>query len=764
MLILSNKFISQIAINTNGNNPDNSAALDIDFNNKGLLIPRVSLSSNTDASTINNPATSLLVYNTNATMTGGQGKGYYYNAGTSTSPNWVKLLSGNEGWLITGNIGTDPTINFLGTKDAQDLVIRTNNAERLRVTTTGYVGINTSSPAAFLDIQTPNSGGPFLGARIYNNRAATGNYALELNVASTALTNKILVLKAGGTEYASFRGNGRVIIGNTTDDPNTLLDIVGGASGTTTRLFTVRSNYYTNNTGTSIALINSSSPSSDVGATITSILNNASNGYSDLYFSVHGGGVYGALLERMRLTGRGDLGLGTSTPGVSTQTGRNYLTISGYTGAGILELITREADNDNVRVGGIQFVDINATGEKRVAFIGSNLSGTTANNRGGNIDFWTKSNNGSLSQAMVITNTGRVGINTTNPLFRLHVIESSAGTIAIRGENTATTGTSIGVRGQTSSNDGFGVVGYNSSTSAPTTFPQAAGVFGQTDAPNSIGVWGLANNSSTNQSIGVWGETRGANSIGVVGTGNGLTSGTLPSVGAGGYFRGQTYGVYTFSSGGSATYALYAVNTGNNGNGVFCEASVGTGAWAIWARSTTGYAGYFSGNVNVTGSLSKGSGSFLIDHPLDPLNKTLRHNFVESPENLCLYRGKVKLDENGQAIVKMPDYFVALTKETEATVILTPIGKVPFLTSYEWNEDYTFFYIYGQPNREVSYQVLADRDDPVMRMLYKPVEEEKGNGNFEKGYLIYPKAYGYPESMGYEMLKLQQKNDNVNNN
>jgi len=137
----------------------------------------------------------------------------------------------------------------------------------------------------------------------------------------------------------------------------------------------------------------------------------------------------------------------------------------------------------------------------------------------------------------------------------------------------------------------------------------------------------------------------------------------------------------------------------------------------------------------------------------------LRHNFVESPENLCLYRGKVKLDENGQAIVKMPDYFVALTKETEATVILTPIGKVPFLTSYEWNEDYTFFYIYGQPTGEVSYQVLADRDDPVMRMLYKPVEEEKGNGNFEKGYLIYPKAYGYPESMNYEMLRLEQKKE-----
>ena len=760
IMLYNNIIVSQIAINLTGNNPHNSAALDIDFNNKGLLISRISLTSVLDNTTISSPAVGLLIYNnaTAGTYPNNVTPGFYYWNGTR----WIRFLGNDKAWMLDGNPNTNPSLDFLGTTDAQPIIIRTNNIERFRITSTGLVGINTSTPTAYLDIQTPNSGGPYLGAIISNNRGATGNHALELNVASTAITNRILLLKSNNTEVVSFRGNGRVVIGNTgtMDDPNTLLDIVGGTSGSVTNLLTVRSDFSADNTGTGIRLINSTSNSSDVGSEIVSITLNSANGRSDLYFRVHGGGgTYGALLERMRLTGQGFLGLGTSTPGFSTQPGRNYLTISGYTGAGILELITREADNDNVRVGGIQFVDINATGEKRVAFIGSNLSGTTANNRGGNIDFWTKSDNGSLNQAMIITNTGKVGINTTNPLFRLHVIESSAGTIAIRGENTATTGTSIGVRGQTSSKDGFGVVGYNSSTSAPTTFPQAAGVFGQTDAPNAIGVWGLANNSSTNQSIGVWGETRGANSIGVVGTGNGLTSGTLPSVGAGGYFRGQTYGVYTFSSGGSATYALYAVNTGNDGNGVFCEASVGTGAWAIWARSTTGRAGQFSGNVNVTGSLSKGSGSFLIDHPLDPLNKTLRHNFVESPENLCLYRGKVKLDENGQAIVKMPDYFVALTKETEATVILTPIGKVPFLTSYEWNEDYTFFYIYGQPTGEVSYQVLADRDDPVMRMLYKPVEEEKGNGNFEKGYLIYPKAYGYPESMNYEMLRLEQKKE-----
>ena len=98
--------------------PDPSAMLDISAVQKGLLIPRVSLLSVTDAATIPNPQTSLLVYNTNAAVIGGSG--FFYNNGTPGSPLWLKLSSssGNSvGWLITGNGGTDSTINFLGTTD-----------------------------------------------------------------------------------------------------------------------------------------------------------------------------------------------------------------------------------------------------------------------------------------------------------------------------------------------------------------------------------------------------------------------------------------------------------------------------------------------------------------------------------------------------------------------------------------------------------------------------------------------------------------------
>jgi hypothetical protein len=143
------------------------------------------------------------------------------------------------------------------------------------------------------------------------------------------------------------------------------------------------------------------------------------------------------------------------------------------------------------------------------------------------------------------------------------------------------------------------------------------------------------------------------------------------------------------------------------------------------------------------GKLSKTDGEFLIDHPLDPENKLLRHNFVESPESLCLCRGKVRLDQNGTASVSMPDYFTALTKAQEATVLLTPIGEKSFLVSYAWQDNYRQIHISGEPGAEVSYLVLADRNDPAKRLLRRPVEEEKGVAGFKKGQYLNPEAFGH---------------------
>ncbi|MCC7439412.1 MAG: hypothetical protein IT211_13050 [Armatimonadetes bacterium] len=126
--------------------PDPSAALDIFSTSAGLLIPRMT-SAQRDA--IPNPATGLLVFNT---TTGN----FEYNSGTPGTPTWATILNTsnlvNFGWSTTGNPNTNPATNFLGTKDDVALVIRTNNAERMRVDNDGDVGIGTTDPNVRMDV------------------------------------------------------------------------------------------------------------------------------------------------------------------------------------------------------------------------------------------------------------------------------------------------------------------------------------------------------------------------------------------------------------------------------------------------------------------------------------------------------------------------------------------------------------------------------------------------------------------------------------
>lgn len=93
-------FGQNVGINTSGATPDASAALDIDYTDKGLLIPRVALTSTTDVVTIPAPATSLLVYNTNAGMTGGA-VGFWYWDGTQ----WVQAIGPQGPIGATGATG-----------------------------------------------------------------------------------------------------------------------------------------------------------------------------------------------------------------------------------------------------------------------------------------------------------------------------------------------------------------------------------------------------------------------------------------------------------------------------------------------------------------------------------------------------------------------------------------------------------------------------------------------------------------------------------
>jgi len=187
-------------------------------------------------------------------------------------------------------------------------------------------------------------------------------------------------------------------------------------------------------------------------------------------------------------------------------------------------------------------------------------------------------------------------------------------------------------------------------------------------------------------------------------------------------------------------------------NGLSVQATFGTntnpaGIFASWGpHGTPSPSGLtsFSGAVilqedaNIVGTIAKGSGTFAIDHPLDPSNKILYHSFVESPDVKNIYDGVVTLDGKGTAVVKLPDYFETLNKDYR--FLLTPIGvPAPDLfvqSSGVVNNSFTI--VGGAPNLLVSWQLTGIRQDPFI--LANPIitEVEKSDDTLvNKGEFLF---------------------------
>ncbi len=102
MFIIVQSTIAQNNVGIGTNTPNASAKLDIIDANKGLLIPRVSLTASNVAGPVTSPAISLLVYNeaTNGTAPNNVSPGYYYWDGGK----WVKIMVNNNNTIDVGYI------------------------------------------------------------------------------------------------------------------------------------------------------------------------------------------------------------------------------------------------------------------------------------------------------------------------------------------------------------------------------------------------------------------------------------------------------------------------------------------------------------------------------------------------------------------------------------------------------------------------------------------------------------------------------------
>lgn len=186
-----------VGINTTGAAPDAGAGLDVNFNNKGVLIPRVNIVDlNTIAPVVGSATESMLVYNTNTTS----GVGYHYWDGSS----WVRLVTNGEAWSLFGNGGTNAATNFLGTTDGTALRIRTNNINRFEYTTDGRLRSFNQGSAA----------------------SPTYSWTGDVNTGIWRPGNDLLAFSTNGLERMRIDNNGSTGIGTTTPSTSAVGGIV----------------------------------------------------------------------------------------------------------------------------------------------------------------------------------------------------------------------------------------------------------------------------------------------------------------------------------------------------------------------------------------------------------------------------------------------------------------------------------------------------------------------------------------------------------
>lgn len=391
--------------------------------------------------------------------------------------------------------------------------------------------------------------------------------------------------------------------------------------------------------------------------------------------------------------------------------------------------------------------------------------------------------------------SAKVGVNDTTPGLTFDVkgqgrFVASTSTNALVGNQDGTGSAGNGVVGLTSATAGYGVYGFATATSGT-----GLGVFGTTASSSGTGVYGSGGvgvegfaTFCCNYAAIFTGYTAPLNSGNVGGPGVVIYGGAgdknaLGTSGGTGLvvYGGAALNNYSASVGGNGIEATGGIGTeyyadgiggvfagansaafgdgldayGGSGNGIVAVAGDGPtvngfyGPDGIDAYASTNsdgipYAGYFTGNVNVTGTLTAATKDFKIDHPLDPANQYLVHASIESSEMVNIYSGNVTTDGQGNATVRMPKWFGALN--TDFRYQLTPIGQFAQAIVATEISNNQFTIRTDKPNVKVSWQVTGVRQDAYAKTHPLVVEQAKEAGL--QGHYLNPEAFGAPAEKG----------------
>ncbi len=321
--------------------------------------------------------------------------------------------------------------------------------------------------------------------------------------------------------------------------------------------------------------------------------------------------------------------------------------------------------------------------------------------------------------------------------------------------------------------------------------PYLPGTSGATDGPGIFGSDGTLSSTGSvglSQDIGVWGDSslgtgvyattddgtalfakNNANALATLFVQNTSSQSTAPVISAidgasggtafiGGTGCSDTMGLQLGNLDGMSSncenYTLQGDTSGNtylnaSGSGkIVFRINNGSGPSPMTLSNNGSVSTVTITNLDVTTSFSKPSGTFKIDHPLDPANKYLYHSFVESPDMMNIYNGNITTDSEGFATVTLPDWFEALNKDFRYQ--LTVIGQFAQAIVASEIESNQFQIRTNLPNVKVSWQVTGIRHDAFADAHRIQTEVEKAPQ--DRGHYLHPELFGAPETarIGYE--------------
>ncbi|MBL9001297.1 MAG: hypothetical protein JNK25_09195 [Phycisphaerae bacterium] len=615
---------------------------------------------------------------------------------TWTGSAWAPV-SPSGGWLLTGNTGTSESSNFLGTIDNQPLILRANNRRALRI--------------------RPDDNGVNQGASII-----AGSH---VNTVSTEA--RFATIAGGGTSHPTDPN--QPLRNFISDDGGTIGGGVGNFVGDgdltpNNAAYATVAGGYQNVASAASSLVAGGGQNYATGVG-SSVLGGIQN-FTTAWYSVIAGGRenYASAEGAFIAGGQGNRAAGlysfsggllanaahdysfhwTSSGGSTDRTGQ--FKVNAFGGAefvvGAQGLIARATEAQtligvstsvdgaaliltNTSSGGRNWI-FNSTGSAHGAGTGKMVIGTDG-----------------FPGLLTLVSSGRMGLSTYNPEAKLHIEDGNAGAVTANSNSSAvferSTNNYISVLSPDANERGF--------------------LFG---SPNNANHGGILYTNAGGMNLRTGGNTvrLTIDSVGLVGIGTASPNAQLnvnnPTGGTG--LRVQINGTTRL------------VVDGNGG--------VAIGANAIPPANGLRVAG----DATVIGSLSKGGGSFKIDHPLDPRNKYLYHSFVESPDMKNIYDGNVTTDGAGFATVTLPDWFEALNRDFRYQLTVVDSGENDFVLArvYRKIEGNTFIVKTSVPGIEVSWQVTGIRKDAWAERNRIPVEVEKGPE--ERGTYLHPSAFG----------------------